>query len=216
MRRAHHEFKTYPNPNPNCKARNAALAAPSSKLQNHVRRETRYVPTAFRISDERGSGDKQHQDDHSTRGTGNNDSSFLSSNFCSLLITETPHRGDFTERNQKSTILLVDRCLSFCFLLYKKRRSAHLVEAPTGSSSCCSLHSQTCAPSCSIEFLPCSSSSSPLPPATSHLCLPQTWPVSLQYFLVYLLTSYCSSNQLPVNSDCFKLICKYLGLQQVL
>ncbi len=85
---------------------------------------------------------KQHQDDHCTRGTGNNDSSFLSSNFCSLLITETPHRGDFTERNQKSTILLVDCCLSFCFLLYKKRRSAHLVEAPTGSSSCCSLHSQ--------------------------------------------------------------------------
>lgn len=132
----------------------------------------------------------RHQDDHSTRGTGNNDSSFLSSNFCFLLITEIPHRGDFAERNQKSTILFVDCCLSFCFLMYKKRRSAHLVEAPTGSSSCCSLHSQTCAPSCSIELLPCSSSSSPLPPlppAASHLFLPQTWALSLHYFLVYLL-----------------------------
>jgi hypothetical protein len=26
-----------------------------------------------------------------------------------------------------------------------------------------------------------------LPPAASHLCLPQTWAVSLHYFLVYLL-----------------------------
>jgi hypothetical protein len=26
-----------------------------------------------------------------------------------------------------------------------------------------------------------------LPPAASHLCLPQTWAASLHYFLVYLL-----------------------------